>query len=142
MFIVVNPFSGERAEFDNEAMANAKAGKIRAAILAQEYRRFTAVKEIVNGQDVTWVPIDLDSAVEESVYHVFNTLTGQHERAESLAAAKTRMGEIKQEFLNSLPIITFLSPEMRIALERERLKYENLRSISDAAPLNVTRLGE
>lgn len=142
MFIVVNPFSGEHAEFEDEALANAKAEEVRAAILVHEDYRFTVAKEIVDGHNVTWMNANLDNDEENCVYHVFNTLTGQHERFESLSAAKVRRGEIMGSFLNSLTVITELTPEQLTALGRERLRLENAQSMNDADQMGVTRLGD
>jgi hypothetical protein len=141
-FAVVNPITGESFEFEDEVLANAKAEEIREEVLTQEQHRFTVVKEIVDGPNTTWVPVDINSAVEAGVYCVFNTLTGQHERVESMDVAKTRIGEIKQEFLDSLQIITFMDHEAQIASMRSQLKYENVQSMLNAAPLGVTRLGD
>ena len=104
IFLVRNPFTAEQFEFENRADADAKASEIHAECLIREEYRFTVAKEVVNGNDTTWMNADLDSDSEENNYHVFNTFTGQHELFTSLSSAKTRYEEIKTQFAESLII--------------------------------------
>ena len=102
IFLVRNPFTAEQFEFENHVDADAKALEIHAESLIREAYRFTVAKEVVNGNDTTWMNADLDNDPEESNYHVFNTFTGQHELFTSLSSAKTRHEEIKAQFAESL----------------------------------------
>ena len=133
-FIVVNPLLGESTEFEDAALANAKAEEIRAVVLAQEAYRFTVAKEIVEGGNVTWMNADLDNDPEDGRYQVFNTFVGQHEPHYSLSAAKARKQQLVDEFSNSLQFVfePIPSQEMRI---------KNAQSMADANPLPVTQIG-
>jgi glutathionyl-hydroquinone reductase len=55
-------------------------------------------KEILhpNG-DVTWMPVNMETEVEEGVYQVFNTLTGLYEKCETLAQAKEKYAELAEK---------------------------------------------
>jgi hypothetical protein len=97
-FLVINPITLERLEFENRADADAKASEVHLAYLAREEYRFSVAKEVVNGNDTTWMNADLDNDPEDCNYHVFNTYTGQHELANSLSAAKARNAELKAQF--------------------------------------------
>ena len=101
-FLVIDVFTGDRFEFDSRADADAKAQEIHASSLVREAYRFSVAKEVVNGNDTTWMNADLDNDPEESNYHVFNTFTGQHELVNSLRAAKTRNAELKTQFAAAL----------------------------------------
>lgn len=83
----------------SEADAVARLKQIQDEYLVQENYRFTVNKEVVNGNDTTWMAADLDNDEEDYAYHVFNTLTGQHEKVLSLSEAKARKAQIKQDFL-------------------------------------------
>jgi hypothetical protein len=71
----------------------------RTNYLAQEDYRFTIAKEIVDGNNTTWINADLENDPEEGIYQVFNTLTGLHEQVSGLTNSKNRRDAIKQEFL-------------------------------------------
>jgi len=101
-YYVQNPFTREVFEIEDLAQANAKLAEIKASIIAAEDYRFTVAKEVVNGNDTTWMNADLDNDPEEYRYHVFNQYTGQHELFTSLSAAKARRLEIKEQFINEL----------------------------------------
>lgn len=101
-FLVRHPFTAEQFEFENRADADAKAQELHAESLVREAYRFSIAKEVVNGNDTTWMNADLDNDPEENTYHVFNTYTGQHELFTSLSAAKARNNEIKTQFAESL----------------------------------------
>ena len=103
-FLVHNPFTGERFEFEDEGLANAKVDEVRADAMVREDYRFTVANEVVDGNNTTWTNANLDSDPEEGTYHVFNTFTGQHEKVETLTAAKVRRNELKAEFSNSLNV--------------------------------------
>ena len=97
------------------AGATAKLAEVRAAFIAQEAYRFAIAKEIVNGNDTTWLNADLDNDPENHVYNVFNTFTGQHERMTSLSAAKVRIAELKEKLLtdvgyNKLELVDDVQP--------------------------------
>ena len=83
----------------NEADANAKLLENQTAYLLQENYRFTVAKEIVDGNNTTWTNADLENDPENGNYFVFNTMTGLHEKANSLTEAKQLFARIKQDFL-------------------------------------------
>lgn len=101
-YLVINPFTGEQFEIEDLAEATSKLEEIKSAILAQEDYRFSVAKEIVNGNNTTWMNADLENDLENCNYHVFNTFTGQHELFTSLNSAKTRRLELKEQFANEL----------------------------------------
>lgn len=86
----------------NEADANAKLVENQQAFLNQEAYRFTVAKEVVNENNTIWTNADLENDAENNVYFVFNTLTGQHEKTNSLTEAKQKLEQIKQDFLVSI----------------------------------------
>jgi hypothetical protein len=98
--LVINSFTGEQFEITDLTEATAKLAEIKAAVLTQEDYRFTVAKEVVNGNDTTWMNADLENDPEDYRYHVFNTFTGQHELFTSLSSAKARRLEIKEQFAN------------------------------------------
>jgi hypothetical protein len=104
IFLVQNPFTGERFECETEAAANNKIAEIKANILVKESYRFGMAKEIASGNDTTWMNADLNNDPENGVYQVFNTFTGQHEKVQSLSAAKARHAALQTEFLGTLNI--------------------------------------
>ena len=83
----------------SEADAAVRLKQIQDEYLAQEDYRFTVAKEVISGNDTTWMAADLNNDVEDYSYFVFNTLTGQHEKVASLSEAKARKEQIKQDFL-------------------------------------------
>ena len=117
-YLVTHPFSGEHWEIEDYNKAKAKLVEIRASVFATEEYRFSVAKEIVNGNDVTWVAADLDNDPEDHHYHVFNTLTGQHELMNSLSQAKTRIAEIKEQFISDLGFSLGLHDEPQLQLDQ------------------------
>lgn len=83
----------------SEADAVVRLKQIQDEYLAQEDYRFTVAKEVISGNDTTWMAADLNNDVEDYSYFVFNTLTGQHEKVALLSEAKARKEQIKQDFL-------------------------------------------
>lgn len=94
-----NPLSSSAEIFDTEVEAAAKLAVVKQEFLAAEAERFTVSKEVVDGTNTTWARANLDTDPEDATYFVFNTLTGAHEKITGLVAAKTRLENIKQEFL-------------------------------------------
>lgn len=133
-FIVVNPFTGEQTTFEDIALANTKAEEVRAEVLEREAYRFTVAKEVVEGENTTWMNADLDNDPEDYRYQVFNTFTGQHEPYDSLSAAKVRRQELIDEFSNGLQLVHEPLPDVD-------MKVKNAQSMYDAAQLPVTNLG-
>lgn len=105
MYVVIDPISYERFEFEEEAVAQAKAEEIRLSMLDREDYRFTVAKEVIDGNNTTWMNADLDNDPEDNGYFVFNTFTGQHEKVETLSAARARKAELKAEFADSFQIV-------------------------------------
>jgi hypothetical protein len=97
-YLIRNPNTGEQFEIEDLGAARAKLAEVKAVVLAQEDYRFTVAKELVNGNDTTWLNADLDNDPEDHRYHVFNTFTGQHELFTTLSSAKTRRLELKEQF--------------------------------------------
>ena len=115
IFQIHNPTVGDYEYYDTYDEAMAKLVGYQADLLIQESARFTVAKEIVNGNDTTWMNADLENDPEDFVYQVFNHLTGQHEKVESLTQAKNRNAEIKQAFLISSSMIEPVSIDQRPA---------------------------
>jgi hypothetical protein len=113
-FLVVNPLTGERFKFEDEALANAKAAEIRADVMVREDYRFTVAKEVVNGNNTIWINADLDNDPEDGTYNVFNTFTGLHEKIVSLSAAIARRDEIKVQFADSLNIVPVIETPLLV----------------------------
>ena len=103
-YAVINRVTNTVDYLESEELANAKLIENQTAYLNAEAYRFTICKEIVSGNDTTWLNADLNNDPEEAVYHVFNTKTGLHEQVQGLSNAKKRLEAIKQEFIvdNSL----------------------------------------
>lgn len=80
--------------------ATLKIQQIKEDFLSQELYRFTIAKEIVDGNNTTWLNADLLNDSEEGVYQVFNQATGQHEPIDGLTNAINRMTQLKDEFIN------------------------------------------
>lgn len=145
IYLVIHPITGEHFEFvDDLNAARAKKREVKASVIASEMHRFTVVKEITSGEDVTWAPVNLDEETVDGQFRVFNTFTGQHEPFESLSGAKDRRQQLIDGFVNDLGLND--EPIDKEALERamaeSQLKIKNIQSMRDAAVLNVTRLGE
>jgi hypothetical protein len=80
--------------------ANVKVQQNKQEFLNQELYRFVIAKEIVDGNNTTWLNADLLNDSEEGVYQVFNQATGQHEPIDGLTNAINRMTQLKDEFIN------------------------------------------
>ena len=117
-YLVTHPFSGEHWEIENYNEAKAKLAEVRASVFASEEYRFSVTKEVVNGNDTTWITANLDTDPEDYRYHVFNTLTGQHELVTSLSQAKTRLAEIKEQFITELNFSLGLHDEPQLKPEQ------------------------
>lgn len=75
------------------------ANPIITEFQAHEAYRFSIAKEIVSGNDTTWMSADLENDPEDSVYFVFNTINGLHEKVNSKTEAAAKLEQVKQEFL-------------------------------------------
>lgn len=145
IYLVIHPITGERFEFSEDlGAARAKQQEIKVSVAVSESHRFTAVKEIVNGDDVTWLPVNLDEETQDGRYQVFNPFSGQHEPFESLAEAKSRRQELVDNFLNDLRLNDepIDKEELERAMSASQRSLKHIQSINDAATLEVTRLGE
>ena len=89
--------------------------------------RLFVVEEIthLNG-DVTWVPVNIETATKETTYQVFNTFTGQHEHCETLMLAKEKHAELLARITVGLETATpqKFEPE-GIVLLRIKLEEKN-----------------
>lgn len=106
--------------FDTQQAANEYAAPLRAQYLEQESHRFSIVREVVNGSDAVWVAADLAVDPEDSVYFVFNTMTGSHEKTNSKTEAIDKLAQLKTEFL------TFSGLDVKELTDLEALSYMNL----------------
>ena len=85
----------------DQEKANAKNEQNKQQFLEQESYRFTIAKEVVDGNNTTWMNADLLNDSEEGIYQVFNHLTGQHEPIDGLSNAIKKMKQLKDDFINS-----------------------------------------
>ena len=113
-YLVRNPITGQEFEIEDLNEAKTKLAEIRASVIASEKYRFSVAKEVVNGNDTTWMTADLNNDSEDHRYHVFNTLTGQHELVTSLSQAKTRLAEIEEQFISGLGFSLGLNDEPQL----------------------------
>lgn len=104
-YIISNPLTGSVEFFDADLEAQEKLNEIKAGVLERESYRFSVAKEVVEGNNTTWMHADLDNDYEDGAYQVFNTLTGQYETVNSLAAAKERLEEVKTLFIDSCSLV-------------------------------------
>lgn len=95
---VTNPLNQEVTLCETIEQAQATRHAIKQYFLVSEAHRFAANQEIEheNG-DVTWLPVDLDACEYEDRYQVFNQATGTYELCETLADAKAKFAEIKEQ---------------------------------------------
>lgn len=145
IYLVIHPITGEHFEFaDDLDAARAKKREVRVSVIASEMHRFTAVREIISGEDVTWAPVNLDEETLDGQFRVFNTFTGQHEPFETLAEARDRRQQLIDGFANDLGLNDepIDKEELERAMANAHLETKNIQSMRDAAVLNVTRLGE
>jgi hypothetical protein len=117
-YLVTHPFSGQYWEIEDYNEAKAKLTEIRESVIASEEYRFSVAKEIINGNDTTWSNANLDTDPEDGHYRVFNTLTGQHELVTSLSQAKTRLAEIKEQFISGLDFSLGINDEPQLKLDQ------------------------
>ena len=82
--------------------ANTILAANQRVFLDQESSRFTVCKEEFDSENnATWFAVDITQESEntDSFYQIFNTITGAHQQAIGLDAAKTMLAQIKQDFL-------------------------------------------
>lgn len=99
-YIVKDLVNDKIKVFDTNEEAMTALPQIQADYLEQESYRFTVACEIVDGNNTTWTAVDLNTATEDITYHVFNTLTGQHEQVVGVESAKLKHQQIKNEFIS------------------------------------------
>ena len=85
--------------FKTREEAESRLNVVKQEYIEQESYRFPVAKEIVDGNNTTWMAADLNNDVEDYIYQVFNHNTGLHEQVSSLTAAKARNQELKDSFL-------------------------------------------
>lgn len=83
-----------------QEQASAKNEQNKQSFLEKEAYRFGIAKEVVDGNNTTWMNADLLNDSEEGIYQVFNQSTGQHEPIDGLSNAINRMTQLKDEFIN------------------------------------------
>lgn len=95
---VTNPLTQEVTLCETIEQAQAARHALKQYFIIAEASRFAANEEIEheNG-DVTWLPVDLDACEYEDKYQVFNQATGTYELCDTLAAAKAKFAEIKEQ---------------------------------------------
>ena len=95
---VTNPLTQETTQCETIEQAQAARHALKQYFIIAEASRFAANEEIEheNG-DVTWLPVDLDACEYEDKYQVFNQATGTYELCDTLAAAKAKFAEIKEQ---------------------------------------------
>lgn len=80
--------------------AQTRQQEIAVAYLEAEKDRFVVTKEIQTGDDVTWMTVeDLNTDEHTGAYQIFNTVTGQYEKANTKQEAFELLARIKQDFL-------------------------------------------
>lgn len=80
--------------------AQARQQEIALAYLEAEKDRFVVTKETQTGDDITWMAVeDLNTDEHTGAYQVFNTVTGQYEKAITKQEAFELLARIKQDFL-------------------------------------------
>ena len=100
MFYRINNLIIKQVEYlETENDANIRLAEIQQEYLDQESYRFSVAKEVVAGNNTTWMNADLENDEDNNVYYVFNTITGEHEKAESLSEAKEILAKVKNDFL-------------------------------------------
>ena len=93
--------------FDSEEAANNRLVELQKKCLEENDYIFTVAKEVVNGNDTTWMNADLENDPENFKYHVFNPVTGLYEESMSLSEAKQIQERIKQEFIIHMKLDKF-----------------------------------
>lgn len=79
--------------------ANAKNEQNKKDFLDKESYRFTIAKEVVEGNNTTWMNADLLNDSENGIYQVFNQFTGLHESVDGLINAVNRINKLKEQFI-------------------------------------------
>lgn len=111
-FLVNDLITGKFKVFDTELEATQNLQEVKAAYLERESYRFTIAREVIDGNNTTWMSADLENDPADGSYHVFNTLTGEHEPVSGLQNAIERREEIKAEFaVASNLVVTQISDE-------------------------------
>lgn len=99
MYKIFNPINSDFELFATKEEAESRLNVVKQEYIEQESYRFPVAKEIVEGNNTTWMAADLANDVEDYTYQVFNHNTGQHEAVSSLSQAKIRNQELKDAFL-------------------------------------------
>lgn len=97
-----NPITNSFESFDTIEEAEARLVVVKSDYIQQEAYRFPVAKEVVSGNDTTWMAADFETDAEDYVYQVFNHNTGLHEAVPSLSQAKARNQELKDHFLSQV----------------------------------------
>ena len=97
-----NPITNQFESFSTIEEAESRLAVVKQEYIEQESYRFPVAKEIVDGNNTTWMAADLENDVEDYIYQVFNHNTGLHEAISSLSQAKIRNQELKDTFLSQV----------------------------------------
>lgn len=97
-----NPITNTVESFSTKEEAEVSLSVVKEEYIKQEDHRFQVAKEIIEGNNTTWMSADLVNDPEDYTYQVFNHTTGLHEPVSSLTLAKQRTQELKDSFLNEV----------------------------------------
>lgn len=92
-----------KKEFSSLSEAELAFETMKQNFISEEGYRFTAVKEVVNGNNTVWTTANLENDPEECVYQVFNHFTGVYEPVSNKTQALELIAELKQRFLADMP---------------------------------------
>lgn len=89
--------------FDTESEARARIAQIAPDFIFKNQHRFSVAFEEVVGSNTTWKSVDVSKASEDAVLHVFNHVTGRHEKVVGKTRAIEKVAQLQQDFVSSAP---------------------------------------
>ena len=105
IYYIINPFTREIENFDDEQypnaqeLAQAKLQEYQQTYLAQEANRFHFAKVIKTDAGEIWSDGDVNNDPEEGDYHVLNQYTGLYDAFSTLTEVKADIAKKQQQFL-------------------------------------------
>jgi hypothetical protein len=104
-YVVTDPYTAEKFEFEDRALAEAKSEELFALMVERESYPFTISKEVVEGNNTTWVHADLENDPEVGTYFVANPFSRAHDKRNSLSEAIAWLEDVKNAYvsLNLVP---------------------------------------
>jgi len=103
IYSLTNYETGKSEYIENdENLANARLKELQNRWLELNNDLFTFLKEIVDGNNTTWISANLENDIENCRYHLFNPVLGQHETTNSFTEAKQKLNEIKENYLKHI----------------------------------------